>query len=701
MTHLEQHNAPAQSKASIADKQAIQSEGSSAVATAESGELLEETLKKGGAKADEIAETLKVDKAMNASRHGKKPGAIHSAMLSTHLPFNLFHRHDKSMPPQVEAIHQECIAVGQQYLSQGKLLTETGKFNPELEQELTRALFYALTIPEERSGAGATMTDIAKIMIDIGSIVRPIIPGTLSIKTLIGPVGALKNFGTEAQKEKFLHYMAKVYFQGAFAGTEPGRGCAIADPTTYGVIGEDGLLRIYGEKLFISRGVYGAKIGLFLKINDERKVAIVELPDGPSNEFQIEEYEMLVLKPALDNNKLVFNGLAVPVENILPGNGLEAIFHDLDDGRWAVGVSATVLMMAVLASLPEWVSVRETFKKPLKERQLIQYLMSLMAAYIQGGEALTLWAANQVDQGRSAAIEAMISKTWTTERLREVMTELGPDVQGGRTFEANNVIGKNAMNAAVSRVYEGPNKMLGMATMGLLSKSIEQAGVRDLFVGLKDAGIEMLDLKGLSPLEMIKLFWSRKRQLWNQRRKISPALRFAFTCRRTVGSGKVLDVDSAGKAINFDWNKLPDQRFHHHLKFAASQWFKWRWNLLLLVYKYGPALIDEQVIIEYDIYRPLSHIVAMFTSIDAAIAAHGQGDLGKVESSNMLLEATHNELLGKRPTTSGIRKAVRTLFPHIVEGRLNWLHGVPVAPIFQPWWKEDNAIKPDADNVKQ
>lgn len=651
--------------------------------------LLTDTLKKTGAGEAEIAETLKVNKAMESSRHGKKPGAVHTALLSRDLPFHLFRRADTAMPDHVAAIRDQCVSAGKEHLVSNRLLTESGKFNPQLEQELTRQLFYALTIPEKYSGVGASMTDIAKIMLEIGRKVSPIIPGTLSIKTLIGPVGALKNFGTEEQRQQFLHTMATIAFQGAFAGTEPGRGCAIADPTTYGVVGADGMLRIYGEKLFISRGVYGATIGLFLKIDNERKVVITELPAQATTEFHIEEYDMLVLKPALDNNKLVFNGLAVPVENILPGDGLEAIFHDLDDGRWAVGVSATVLMMSVLASLPEWVSVRETFKKPLKDRQMIQYLMSLIAAYSAGAETLTLWAAAQVDAGRSAAIEAMISKTWTTERLREVMTELAPDVQGGRTFEADNVIGKNTMNAGVSRVYEGPNKMLGMATMGLLSKAFEQAGMKDLYLALKDAGIDMFELGGLSKVGKARLFWKHRRALWADRARVIPAARFAYSCKRSLTNGMIKDIAADGRERNFDFRQLPDSRFHSHLKFAAAQWFDWRWRLFNLMMKYGAKLIDEQMIIEYDVYRPLTHIVTILTNIDAAIQANHRGDLAQVECINMLIEATRGELLGKRPTGSELRKAVRTLFPHIVGGRLQWLKDIPVAPIFQPWWKQE------------
>lgn len=651
--------------------------------------LLTDTLVKTGAGADEIAETLKVDKAMQSSHKGKLPGAIASALLSRDLPFYLFRRIDRSMPESVDAVRKECVRIGQDYLAAGELLSENGKFNPKLEEELTRALFYALTIPQEQTGVGAKMSDVAKIMLEIGRKVSPIIPGTLSIKTLIGPVGALKNFGNAEQKERFLRYMAQVAFQGCFAATEPGRGCAVADPTTYGVIGDDGMLRIYGEKLFISRGVYGAKLGLFLKIGNERKVVIVDLPEAATETFHIEEYDLLVLKPALDNNKLVFNGLAVPVENIIPGDGLEAIFHDLDDGRWAVGVSATVLMMAVLASLPEWVSVRETFKKPLHQRQMIQYLMSLIAAYSAGAEALTLWAADQVDQGRSAAIEAMISKTWSTERLREVMTELAPDVQGGRTFEANNVIGKNAMNAAVARVYEGPNKMLGMATMGLLSKVFEEAGMKNFYLALKDAGIDMFELTRLSNIAKARVLWKHRRALWAERARIIPAVRFAYDCKRSLKSGKIKDFAGEGELFNFNWQRLPDKRFHGHLKFAAEQWFNWRWRLFNLMMQYGAKLIDEQMIIEYEVYRPLTHIVVMLTSIDAAINAQQRSDFAQVECFNMLIEATRAELLGKRPTSRELRQAVETLFPHIIGGRLRWLEGIPVAAIFQPWWKEE------------
>jgi len=656
--------------------------------TNHSNDLLTDALKRAGKGQQEIDAVNAVDNAQAAaSKHQKLPGAIQEALLSRDLDISLFASKGGELTPNVKVVLDRCVAIVEDYLGRGALFNEKGAFNPVLETELTNAGFYGLTIPREYGGAGATMHDLAKVMLVLGRIGDPVIPGTMSVKTLIGPVGALKHFGTDEQKQVFLSHMATALFQGAFAGTEPSAGCNITKIRTYGVI-EGDELRIYGEKLFISRATYGAEVAVFMKINDQFKVVKVDLPKEDTAEFRLNRYNLHVLQPALENNGLVFNGLRVPVANILPGNGLEAIFKDLDDGRWAVGVSASIMMSIILASCPQWVKMRKTFGVTLDQRLGIQYRMATIAADIAGSELLSLWTADQVDQGRAGDLSAMIAKTWSTNELRDVMCKTGIEIHGGRSFFKGHPLGDNIANALVASVYEGPNPMLAQAGVNSLVKALRGAGLEDMGRGFKEAGVNMFDLMPnlkkfhLGLPTILATLWKGKSGLFKNRKKIlggaSGFLPVLFNCYRGVKKGKVVG-DLSGL----------DERFVAHLEFAAKKWFAWKKNLVSLVFKFGEKLADEQLITEFEVYQPLADIVTMFVAIEGARRAAAAGDTGRVAALNMLCEMMTCRLSGKAPTSKGIKAASKETMGHIMSGNIRELQGVPVKPIFQSYELKD------------
>jgi alkylation response protein AidB-like acyl-CoA dehydrogenase len=658
--------------------------------TSPSDDLLTDALKRAGKDKSEIDAIKTVDNAQAAANdHRKLPGAIQEALLSRDLDLGLFARSQKSatMQPRVAEVLERCVALVEDYLGKNKVFTETGAFNPELEADLTKAGFYGLTIPVEYGGTGATMHELAQIMLRLGRIGDPVIPGTLSVKVLIGPVGATKHFGTEEQKQLFLSHMASALFQGAFAGTEPSAGCNITKIRTYGEI-EGDELRIYGEKLFISRATYGAEVAVFLKINGEYKVVKVDLPTEDTPEFRLNRYNLHVLQPALENNGLIFNGLRVPVKNILPGNGLEAIFKDLDDGRWAVGTSASIMMSIILASCPQWVKKRMTFGVTLDKRQGIQYRMSMIAADIAGAELLSRWTADQIDLGRAGDLSAMIAKTWSTNEARDVITKLGIEVHGGRSFFKGHPVGDYVLNALVATVYEGPNPMLAQAGVNALVKALRGSGLEDLGRGFKAAGVNMFDLMPNTKKFLLGIpgivgtllknapgLFANRKQILNGARGFVPVLINSY---RGEKKGKVV----GGK-------NLPDERFERHLKFAAKKWFAWRKHLLSLTFKYGEKLADEQLITEFEVYQPLADIVTMFVAIQGAKAAAAEGDTGSVAALNMLCEALTCRLSGKAPTSKGIREASKETMEQIMNGKIRALHGVPVKAIFQDYNLKD------------
>lgn len=645
------------------------------------GAIMVDALRKAGKSEDEIAQILAVASAQDgANEHRKLAGVVQESFISRNLPIGLFRKsvRARSRRAHIEKVLVDSLAHVNAFVGGGKLFDEKGAFNNELEIALTESGFYRLTIPQEFGGEGATMHELASIMLKIGREGDPTIPGTLSVKTLIGPVGAVKHLGTDEQKQVLLTFFAKYVFQGAFAGTEPGAGCNITKIKTYGVIDGDDVL-IYGEKCFISRACYGGRVAVFLKIDGKFRVIEVELPQQDTPEFQLKRYELLVLQPALQNNGLIFNGLRVPLSKLLPGNGLEAIFKDLDDGRWAVGISAAVLMSLVLAASPEWIQKRETFGKPLADRQGIQYRVALTAALMTGAEQLSLFTADSIDEGRAGDLMAMIAKTWSTDALREVMTKHGIEIHGGRFFVKDRKLGTRVLDALVSTVYEGPNPMLAQAAVNALVKAMRTNGLDDLADGLKKGGVKMLDLmpnfKKNIALELVRiagLVWKNKGGLWSNRKQIvdgaSLYLPFLWNAFATRKGGKIEGTTA----------HLPDERFVGHLEVVTKYWFPWRWNFIdLALLKYGERLADEQMITEFEVYKPLETMVTMLVAIQAAADAAENGDTATVEVLNLLCEELKVRLSGSKPTSKSYRKAIESAFSPIMDGQLSAIENIP------------------------
>jgi alkylation response protein AidB-like acyl-CoA dehydrogenase len=84
--------------------------------------------------------------------------------------------------------------------------------------------------------------------------------------------------------------------------------------------------------LFISNAWYGHEIALLLLIDNKLRVLITTLPDEDSEVFSINNYGIHALR-YIHNKGLKFNGLRVPKANLLEGDGLAIIFHDLDEGQ--------------------------------------------------------------------------------------------------------------------------------------------------------------------------------------------------------------------------------------------------------------------------------------------------------------------------------------------------------------------------------
>ncbi|MBS2009610.1 MAG: acyl-CoA/acyl-ACP dehydrogenase [Cyanobacteria bacterium SZAS TMP-1] len=644
-------------------------------------DLVNDALVKAGKGQEEIDSVGTIDIAQIAADSGRaRTGVLQQALLARQIDLRLFacqaDRSELQSSLAAETL-ADCINIGIQHRDAGTILGADGKVNPQLIAELAEAGYWGLPIPAEYGGSGASKFFLGRTMTMMGATVAEIVGGLLSIERLIGTAGPLIWKGNAEQKERLLRPLAAGHKRSGFGGTEPSVGCNITKASTYGVVDGDDIV-VYGEKLFISNAWYGHEIALLLSIDGKLRVLITELPQCDSEVFSINNYGIHALR-YIHNKGLRFNGLRVPRANLLDGDGLAIIFHDLDEGRFAVATTGAARMRRILAMCVRWADYRETFGVKLKERQFIRYNLALQAAYIAGADALVDWSSSLIDAGYQGDVSSMIAKTKATDWLRQVSTELGLFTIGGRFTLHGNTIGDNLADDLVTSVYEGPNPMLGMACIKSMIKAFGEPYLGPVMQELKNAGIDTnkLVFGGKRLPQTLKYLLASSGKMFKNRKKI-----FAAVANLTGYLMQIRSTPKAGSQMAFEGL---DSRFVAHRQFAEKAWHQWRKKFIAAILKYQERLADEQLLMLEGIYEPMASITTMFCAIAASRTARQNGDEATLAALHLLCLEMRCSLSSESHTSGQYKKAVEEVATHVLAGTFHQLDGVPAGEIQQPY----------------
>ncbi len=160
-----------------------------------------------------------------------------------------------------------------------------------------------------------------------------------------------------------------------------------------------------------------------------------------------------------DHGHLVFERAPVPVANRLgaEGDGLAiALSGFLAPSRIAVGMTCVGLAGRALELAREYALRRETFGKPIAQRQAIAFRLAEMATDLAAARALVLEAARLWESagGTGANAESAMAKLFASEMLQRV-TDGALQVHGGIGYWSSSPIERVYRDARAQRFEEG------------------------------------------------------------------------------------------------------------------------------------------------------------------------------------------------------------------------------------------------------
>ncbi|MBI1734239.1 MAG: acyl-CoA dehydrogenase family protein, partial [Candidatus Rokubacteria bacterium] len=290
-------------------------------------------------------------------------------------------------------------------------------------KELVRAGFMGMTIPKEYGGQDRPLLDVMLVIEEIARACG--ITGRIVVEGNVGAVGALKAYGTEAQKRRYFPWVLEGE-KPAIAISEAGAGSAATDMETRADETPAGWT-LTGSKRWIT-GAGTSRLYLvytrFGSTPGAEGIGGVWLErDTPG--FRIGARDYMMGLRGIPEGSLHFENVAVPREHLLvgPGDGFKKLMRAYNGQRLGAATVALGIAQGAYELALKYATDRKQFGKPISQYQGIRWKLADMALRLDAARLLIHRAAARADRKFPDAYEAAKAKTFSAETAQYVTSE--------------------------------------------------------------------------------------------------------------------------------------------------------------------------------------------------------------------------------------------------------------------------------------
>jgi glutaryl-CoA dehydrogenase len=338
--------------------------------------------------------------------------------------------------------------------------------DPAIFREMGEVGLLGATIPEEFGGSGLNYVCyglIAREVERIDSGYRSM----MSVQSSLVMV-PMNEFGTQAQKEKYLPRLASGEWIGCFGLTEPNHG---SDPGAMITRARkvDGGYRLTGSKMWITNSPIADVFVVWAK-DDEGDIRGFVLEKGWAGLSAPVIHGKVGLRASI-TGEIVMDNVFVPEENIFPDvRGLKGPFTCLNSARYGISWGALGAAEFCWHTARQYTLDRQQFGRPLAANQLIQKKLADMQTEITLALQGCLRLGRMKDEGTAAVEITSIMKRNSCGKSLEI-ARMARDMLGGNGISDEFGIARHLVNLEVVNTYEGTHDVhaliLGRAQTGI------------------------------------------------------------------------------------------------------------------------------------------------------------------------------------------------------------------------------------------
>jgi acyl-CoA dehydrogenase len=280
------------------------------------------------------------------------------------------------------------------------------------------------------------------------------------------------NYGTEAQKQRWLPRMASGELIGAIAMTEPGAGSDLKGIRTRAVL-EGGDYVVNGSKTFITNGSIATLLMLVVRTDPADRarglsILMVETEGRPG--YRVGRVLDKMGLTAQDTAELFFEDMHVRADCLLggaEGKGMHQLMGDLPYERLTIALGGVAAMEGAVAETVRYVKERKAFGQAIGDFQNTRFKLAEVTTITRVARTFVDRCIEQLVAGTLDTETAAMAKWWVTDMQQQVIDEC-LQLHGGYGYMNDYVVCRMFADSRVQRIYGGTNEIM----KELISRSV-------------------------------------------------------------------------------------------------------------------------------------------------------------------------------------------------------------------------------------
>jgi glutaryl-CoA dehydrogenase len=338
--------------------------------------------------------------------------------------------------------------------------------DPAIFREMGELGLLGATIPAEYGGAGLNYVCyglVAREVERVDSGYRSM----MSVQSSLVMV-PINEFGSEAQKQKYLPKLATGEWIGCFGLTEPDHGSDPGSMVTRAKTVPGGY-SLTGAKMWITNSPIADVFVVWAKTDDGRIRGFI-LEKGWKGLSAPAIHGKVGLRASI-TGEIVMDDVFVPEENLLPHvEGLKGPFTCLNSARYGIAWGALGAAEFCWHTARQYTMDRMQFGKPLAANQLVQKKLADMQTEITLALQGCLRLGRMKDEGTASVEITSIMKRNSCGKSLDI-ARTARDMLGGNGISDEFGIARHLVNLEVVNTYEGTHDIhaliLGRAQTGI------------------------------------------------------------------------------------------------------------------------------------------------------------------------------------------------------------------------------------------
>ena len=338
--------------------------------------------------------------------------------------------------------------------------------DPSIFREMGELGLLGITIPEQYGGAALNYVSYGLIAREIERVDSGY-RSMMSVQSSLVMV-PINEFGSEAQKQKYLPKLATGEWIGCFGLTEPNYGSDAGGMITRAKKVPGGY-SLTGSKMWISNSPIADVFVVWAK-NDEDVIRGFILEKGMKGLSAPKITGKQGLRASI-TGEIVMDEVFCPEENAFPEvRGLKGPFTCLNSARYGIAWGALGAAEDCMHRARQYTMDRLQFGRPLAANQLIQKKLADMLTEISIGLQACLRLGRMKDEGGAPVEITSILKRNSCGKALDI-ARMARDMMGGNGISDEFGVARHLVNLEVVNTYEGTHDIhaliLGRAITGI------------------------------------------------------------------------------------------------------------------------------------------------------------------------------------------------------------------------------------------